>query len=95
MPRPERGRKTFRNCEDRYGYSRTAAKEEQTPFRDLRGTTGLIQSYKHFLPWLKPICQGSTRTESLTATGKAWSDMILPCQTSKKMSRNGEGSGRT
>lgn len=55
--------------EDRYGYGGMAAKEEQTPFRDLRGTAGLIQSYKHFLPWLKPLHRGSTMTEPLTATG--------------------------
>lgn len=61
MPRPERGRKTFMKCENRYGYGGMTAKEEQTPFRDLRGTTGLIQGYKPFLPWLEHFLPGFTR----------------------------------
>jgi len=35
--------------EDREGPEETTSKEEQTPFRDLRGTTGIMKSYKHFL----------------------------------------------
>lgn len=61
VPRPGRGRKTFMKCEDRYGYGGMTAKEEQTSFRDLRGTTCLIQGYKHFLPWLEHFLPDFTR----------------------------------
>lgn len=40
--------------EESEGSEGTVGKEEQTPFRELRGTTGLILSYKH-LPALPPM----------------------------------------
>lgn len=63
--------------EDREGPEETTSKEEQTPFRDLRGTTGIMKSYKHFPPpfsMLKPLHQCSSVMEPTKARGLSMPD---------------------